>query len=271
MILLGAFALVELGLAAWVVLLGSQGGSCPLADHGFSCAAVLRPRLSQLGPVPLAFLAVGGGLASLAFTQLAALRPLSAPLARWGPGVLAAGAGFALGVQAWSYAGVGALCPYCLGISLSALGAAGAAAAVAWGERREPPWRAALALALALLVTAPLAWLQGSRLAAEDVARRAAVLELEGPRPALLLVVKPGCAYCEAMLVDTLGDPRVLARLSGSRGVELVAPGDPRLAQVELAGTPTLVCPGSRVTPLAGVTPVEATLAWLERVEAAAR
>ncbi|MEZ6184338.1 MAG: hypothetical protein R3F62_04910 [Planctomycetota bacterium] len=49
-VLLGACALLELGAAAWILLLG-QRGSCPLAGGGFSCAALIRPRLSELlGP-----------------------------------------------------------------------------------------------------------------------------------------------------------------------------------------------------------------------------
>lgn len=262
-LLLAAFALVEVGLAAWVVVLGGQG-SCPLSDSGFSCAALVRPRLGQLGPLSLAHLAVAGGLASLAFTQLAALRPLSAPLARWGPTVLSAGAGFALAVQAWSAAAVGALCPFCLGIALSACGVAAAAVGVAWRERRQSPRSAATGFALTLALGLPLAWLHGAGIAEDDAARRANVLAAGGERgPRLLLVVKDGCPFCEAMLVDTLGDPRVLERLAETRGVSLVRPDDPRLEGVALEGTPTLLAPDANLPPLAGLASPEQVLAWL--------
>lgn len=266
-VLLAACALLEVGLAAWVVVLGGQR-SCPLSGSGFSCAALLRPRLGQLGPLSLAQLAVAGGVTSLAFAQLAALRPLSAPLARWGPTVLAVGAGFALAVQAWSAAAVGALCPFCLGIALSACGAAAAAVAVAWRERRQSPRTAAAGFALTLAVCLPLAWLHGAGIAEDDATRRASVLAAGGERgPRLLLVVKEGCPFCEAMLVDTLGDPRVLARLAETRGVSLVEPGDPSLSAVELEGTPTLLAPGADLPPLTGLATPEQVLAWLEQAE----
>ncbi|MEZ6184339.1 MAG: hypothetical protein R3F62_04915 [Planctomycetota bacterium] len=159
---------------------------------------------------------------------------------------------------------MGALCPLCLLVALGAAGAALAASAAAWRGDRASLRRPALACALALAVTAPVATLRGRAIASEDAQRRAAVLAAGDPAhgPGLLLVVKPGCPYCEALILDTLGDPRALERLERSGGVSLVEPGDPRLEGIELEGTPTLLAPGRPA--LSGRVDVDELLAWLD-------
>lgn len=262
-LLLALLSLVELLLALWLAMADGQGW-CPGSASSWSCGTLFRPRLGALGPFTVASVgALGAGLTLLAAWDLL-LRGRAAASAVWLP-LLGAGAGFAVGIQALALGAQGALCPWCLLLALLSVGVAALAAAATRGARAV-----ALAAALALLVVSPLAWWRGAALAAEDQARRRAALETRGEAgPRLLLFQREGCAYCQALVPDVLGDPALLSLLGRTRGVELVGPGDPRVAALGVDGVPMLVAVDASGRALArhpGYGPPAEAAAWLERV-----
>lgn len=268
LVALGA-GLLELGLA-FAARLSSAVGWCPLEGGAFGCGALLRPRVASLGPLDVADVAVAGALVTLGLAAALLARPGRPAVARAAALTTAAGAGFAVGLQALSWTAVAALCSLCLALAAAAVLVA---ACLALAARRAgvSPLGPALAFGLALALTAGLGAWRGAGLAAEDAGRRAAVEAAGGERgPRIVLVASPGCPYCEGVRVDVLGDPAVLERLERTRGVEVVAPDDPWVEDLGVRGVPTLVAvdgAGQPIgDPLEGYrTPAEGRR-WLEGV-----
>lgn len=229
----GAFllslALVALALAAAAV--GLRQTTCPAASGPFSCAAIVRPSVSALGPVPVvAVLLVGAATQALAAGLLLG-RGAKLPFARDAAALAAAGAGFAVGLQPLGLLATGRACLLCLAVVLGQLLLAGALARVA---REAGAARRGLALAFvtALLVTGAFAFFRGGALRDRDARVRASLEAARRADGRLLLVTREGCPYCEAVLLDVLGDPAVLPRVERA-GLRLAAPGTPE-AQGEL-------------------------------------
>jgi hypothetical protein len=276
-------ALVEVGLAG-LTLLAAGSGWCPVEGASWSCGAVFRPRVSELGPLSAGQLALGGSVLSLVLSGLFAHRVSQG---RTSGGVVAAlvavpvgGAGVAWGLQPLAWAATGALCPLCLGIA-GAHSVLAALMLAAWvrsgGAGRSPglslrgPLGPGLAFAVGLVLVGGLGYARGRSLAEQDRVRLAALASVGSPEadgPRLVLLVLDGCSFCRALQTDVLGDPRVLSRLEGSRGVELVGPDDPRAKG--LRGAPILLAYRGQERvgkPLLGLVSVEECLAWLDTLE----
>src|SRR5258707_925547 len=86
----------------------------------------------------------------------------------------------------------------------------------------------AVAFAFALLATGLLATRQGLAQRAADRDARAALARAERPTGRVVLVERPGCPYCEALLLDLLARREVLARLAKTGLARReAAPGEP--------------------------------------------
>jgi hypothetical protein len=238
-----ALALVEVALAWTALQVSELAASCPELGSGIGCGAVFRPRVARLlGPLTVTHVAFVGAMATFGYAMLLNQRDLPRPLARAGLVALAAGAGFALGLQPLPWLATGAVCPVCVLLTLCACGAVALAVgpARAHGVRPRP---ALMALGLVVVVAVPLAVHRGRTIAAEDeagIARVRAAGGDEGPR--LVLVTQDGCPYCRGLLADVLADERVLRVIQRTRGVTEVRRSDPGAPKVE--GTPTLIVVG---------------------------
>lgn len=242
-LVLALVALAELALAVTLARGGAASGAwCPGEGSSWGCGTLFRPRLAALGPTSVATLAVLGASLTLGAAWYLLFRGAGSRLARRGAPLLAALAGFALGIQLLAWRAQGALCPPCLGLASLALASAGLAAAVVRRETGGGVGASAATLALAFALTAPLAWWRGGALAVEDAGRIAAARAAGGSSgPRLLLFEREGCPYCQALLADALGDPTVLPLLERTRGLESVLPGDPRVEALSIPGAPVLV------------------------------
>jgi hypothetical protein len=207
---------------------------------------VFRPRLSRLfGPLTVTQVAFVGAMASLGFSFMLNRTPPRGVVAA-GLAGLGLGAGLALGLQPLPWFAAGTLCPMCLTLAaltvallLTALLATrGAGVSRAWGVGP---------LLVLLAVVAPFSARHGARVADEDVGRVARARAASGSQgPYLLLVTQEGCAYCQGLLADVLGDERVARALMRTRGLEEVPVGDPRVRDVDGVPTraPTLIVLG---------------------------
>lgn len=249
-----AAALIELGLAAWAWIAAAQG-TCPEVP-GWSCAALLRPRLGALGPSHLSDLALLGAVLTC-LACLACAVSLAGGLSWLGAGAWrrpaaalpGLGAGIAVGAQVLSLGATGTLCPICALVAAAALSVAGLCAlGLPAAERRALLCAAALACLLAL----PAGLSRGLYLRRDDARRRAAIGELQpqAGAPRLILVAREGCAFCEALELDVLADPSSRALLERSGGLQKVpeghelalrhagGPGAPVLLVISSAGEP---------------------------------
>lgn len=265
-------ALAELGLA-FAAHLFSQQGYCPIeVGHGSACAPLIRPRLAALGPISVSHLALVFSVLSTGLCGALAAGVASPAVKRVGAALLAAGAGFGLGIQALPAALGASACLLCAGVATAVIGVA----CFFWLAARDSvKLRVPLvALTLVLLGVTPLAALRGQAIKAEDEQRRLSVSEVGGADgPQIILVSRPGCPYCEALLLDVLGDPSVLDLLGKSRGVVSAREYAPEVrVHLKVPRVPTLLAvsaDGKQIgEPLFGLQPVATVEAWLRSVTA---
>lgn len=254
-------------LAALTLFVLSAARMCPVEGSGsFSCAALVRPRLGQLGPVHVSELALFGS--ALTLGALIFLRRRPTPLAV----IPGAGAGLALSAQALSVGATDALCPLCLG--LAATSWLTALLSGLWLRRAEPRGARWLvfALLIALSFAAPLGFVRGTWLQQDDQ-RRAKLLAQAGggSGPKLYLVSREGCPHCQTLRLDVLADEAVLPLLERVSALETVDEDD-ALAQEHAGGrgAPVLFAldagGGALAQPLRGAHGVERVRRWLEGV-----
>jgi hypothetical protein len=263
-------ALVELVLA-FAAHLFAQKGYCPVElGHGSACAPLIRPRLAAVGPFTVTQFALAGSMLSIGLCGMLAFGVASQRARRLGAAILAAGAGFALGLQALPDALGVSSCALCTGLVSATL-----AVAVLYGvaARRSLKRHVPLVvLMVSLLVVAPLARLRGLEIGEEDTQRRAAVAQVGGDSgPTIFLVMRPGCPYCEALLVDVLGAPEVLSLLEKTRGVTSAREFAPEVkVHVRVPSVPTLLAvsaTGKQIgEPIVGLQPPTTVAAWLRSV-----
>lgn len=269
---LAAFALVLallwVGLAFRTQLHAAQR-TCPASAKGAACVPLLRPRVAAIGPVSASQIALVGAVFAVGVCGLLAMGKAPSALIRGGPALLAAGGGFAIGLQALPLGLDSPWCPLCLsvvgvsnGVALLAVLAARKAAGGA---------TASVAFAVVLVLTAPTAFWRGQALRTDDAARRAAVEAVGGETgPKLVMATRPGCPFCEAMLLDALGDPGVLDLLVRTRGVRQVREFMPEVKQhMQVPMVPALLLVSSEGVligaPLVGLKDSETVRAWLEQ------
>jgi hypothetical protein len=221
-----ALALVLVALALHANAIALRQATCPVADSSaLSCAAIVRPSLASLGPVSVTVVLLVGALVQALAALLLFLRGARLPFARDAALVAALGAGFALGLQPLAFVVTGKACPTCLAVVLVQAGLAVVLARVARGAGASSrPHVVLFALALALTGGAGLA--RGVSLRADDERRLSALRAAERADGRLLLVTREGCPYCEALLLEVLGDPAVLPRVE-RLGLRRAAPGTP--------------------------------------------
>lgn len=219
-----ALLLVGLGLLAGAISLRKAG--CPAAGAGLSCAPIVRPSLSSLGPVPVVAVLLVGGLAEVLAAALLLARGARLPFARDAALAASAGAGFALGLQPLTLVATGQACPVCVACVLVQLLLAFTLGALA-REAGAPARPILAAFAVVLVATGALSVRQGLSVREEDRARRAALRACEREDGRLVLVAREGCPFCEALELETLASPEVLP-LVRRAGLLVVAPGDLR-------------------------------------------
>tara|TARA_R110002072_G_scaffold101720_2_gene224059 strand:+ start:144 stop:953 length:810 start_codon:yes stop_codon:yes gene_type:complete len=232
---------LALAVAAWVITLSKNEGLCP-GGATFSCSGLFRERLGSLGPLHLSQLApLGAVLTLIALVGLRLYPAQARGLRRAALCVPAWGAGIAIAAQVLALKVNGAPCLVCLGVAVAALGAALVTlpSLASLAERR---W-----LLGAFLITLGLAggaaFGRGHWLQQDDAQRRSRLEALSGQTgPELVLVTRPGCAFCTILELDRLGDPSLRDLLGGSRGFRRVPESDP-LAQRHAGGpgTPVLL------------------------------
>lgn len=254
-------------LAALVLFVLSAARMCPVEGSGsFSCAALVRPRLGQLGPVHVSELALFGSALTLGALIFLLRRPK--PLAL----IPGAGAGLALSAQALSVGATDAVCPLCLGLAgtsfLTAL------LTGLWLRRAEPTGARWLvfALLIALSFAAPLGFVRGTWLQQDDQRRAKLLTEAGGgPGPKLYLVSREGCPHCATLRLDVLADEGVFPLLKRVSVFETVSE-DHALAKAHAGGkgAPVLFALDERgeavSKPLRGAYGVEHVRRWLEGV-----
>lgn len=221
-----ALALVLLALVVSAIEL--RATTCSETGGLFSCAAIVRPRLSSAGPVSISAILLVGSFTQLLATVLVLAKGARLPFARDAALVAALGAGFAVGLQPLALLATGRACPVCLAVVVVQVGLAVALGRLARGAGASGR-PLLLASGGALAVTALLATLAGRAVALEDERRRAALRACERPDGRLVLVTRAGCPYCEALLLDVLADPAALPRVERA-GLRLVPPGSPDAA-----------------------------------------
>ncbi|HBP23626.1 MAG TPA: hypothetical protein DEA08_38350 [Planctomycetes bacterium] len=263
-------ALAAAGLqlvAALTLFVLSAARMCPVEGSGsFSCAALVRPRLGQLGPVHVSELALFGSALTLGALIFLLRRPK--PLAL----IPGAGAGLALSAQTLSVGATDALCPLCFGLAL--LTGLTALLTGLWLRRAEPAGARWLvfALLIALSLAAPLGFVRGTWLQQDDLRRAKLLSEAGGGAgPKLYLVSREGCPHCETLRLDVLADEAVFPLLKRVSTFETVAEDD-ALAQEHAGGpgAPVLFAldgEGKAVAkPLRGAHRAERVRRWLEGV-----
>ncbi|RMG07628.1 MAG: hypothetical protein D6731_23430 [Planctomycetota bacterium] len=270
----GGLALLAAGLefsCACAALFAAAAGICPANGEGglLGCDVLLRRRLiAPWAGVPLTAVALlGSGLTVVLSVALVAgwlRRGAALGAAR----LLAGAAGFALGLQVFGPLATGRACPLCLGVAASAsLAAVFFAVEVRGRHGLRWVWPV---FALCLVASAGAATVTGRRIAAEDARRRAAVRSAGAAAagPELWVVVREGCPFCEALLLDGLGEPELLQRLTAVRGVRVVAAASPAGQPFAREGVPVLVLRapgGEELARLRGARPPEEIARWLDR------
>jgi len=205
-----SLALALAALAIFALLVEERFATCP-GRGGFTCATLVRPALRSLFFIPIApVFFVGAGAQALAALLL--LRKTRERFARDVARASALGAGFALGLQPLALLVTRAVCPFCLAalVLQLALALTFAKIARAEGARAAP---LALAFLVALAATGPGAIVAGMKQRARDEEALARLAKLERSDARLVLLERDGCPYCEALLLDVLSEPHVLARL----------------------------------------------------------
>ena len=250
--IVGALAALQTlftGAAVW----SSVSGWCPLDATHVGCAALSRARVGSVGPVSLTGAAAVGAMALwVAVPWLA----LGRTLATARP-VVAGVAGVSLGLQVYGWSATGSVCPLCAGIA-----ATWCAAAACWRGRRG---QAAGVFVGVCVVVSSLGWWGGQVLRRADAARLEALREVGGEGGVqLVLYTRAGCPFCHAFQVDTLGDPRVLAVLEGTRGVRVEEVDGAEQRRLGLRGVPTLEAVGEERARLEGYVEVAGVLVWLQ-------
>jgi hypothetical protein len=263
-------ALMEVGLA-FAAHLFSQQGYCPVElGHGSACAPLIRPRLAALGPISVSQAALVYSVLSMGLCGALASGLMPHRIKRLSAILLSAGAAFGVGIQALPLALGAAACLLCTGVATAVTAVAG----FFWLAARDSVnGRVPLiAFSLVLLAVTPLAALRGQAIKAEDEQRRGQVSEVGGADgPQIILVSRPGCPYCEALLLDVLGDPTILDQLAMSRGVITAREYAPEVrVHLKVPRVPTLLAvsaDGKQIgEPLLGLQPLEIVDAWLRSV-----
>ncbi len=220
------FALTLLTLTLWALAIGA-GATCPTETGLFSCTTLVRPALTELGPLPVTpLIALGAATEALAALLLLA-RGAKLPFARDVAILAALGAGFALGLQPLPLLVVGRACLVCLLILACQLALSLTLAKVA--KDAEAPQRPiALAFIFALVGTTALATTRGLAQRRTDEESRTALARVERTQGRILLIEKPGCPYCEALRLDLLAQPPFLKALEKTGLARREAgPGEP--------------------------------------------
>jgi hypothetical protein len=206
-----AVALSLLAVALYALAIEERFAHCP-GGEAFSCATLVRPALRALGPLPLApAVAIFAATETLAASLLLA-RGAKKPFARDVAALAALGAGFALGLQPLALLVLERACLVCLFTLLAQLALAVLLSVIA--TRAGAGRRASVLLfALALLGTGAVSSRQGLAQRRKDEDAKAALARLERKDARLVLVERSGCPHCEALLLDLLARPEILARL----------------------------------------------------------
>ncbi|MBL4847279.1 MAG: hypothetical protein JKY65_17305, partial [Planctomycetes bacterium] len=176
--------------------------------------------------------------------------------------------GLALAAGVLTLSATRALCPLCLLVAISALTASG----LAFGSLPTPERRRFLQVfGLVLVLGCGLSLGRGLWLRSDDRARKARLEQIGGPSgPQLLLVTRPGCAFCTTLELDVLADPSLADALGRTRGLERIDEADPRAkAHAGGRGAPVLIAldaQGRSLGRLRGVEPIEAVRAFLVSV-----
>jgi uncharacterized membrane protein len=207
-----ALALTLTTLTLWALAIGHAGASCPAEAGTFSCVALVRPALRSLGPVPLAPLVALGAATEALAALLLLVRGAKVPFARDVAILSAVGAGVALGLQPLTILVAKRACLVCLLALVAQLALALVFAKIA--RTAGANMRAVGgAFFVALVTTGGGAWMQGmaQRRADDEASQALAAIERKDGR--IVLVERRGCAYCEALRLDLLARPEILARL----------------------------------------------------------
>ncbi len=202
-----------LAVALWALAIGARATNCPLEASAFSCLALVRPSLRALGPIPIAPVLGLGAAVETVVALLLLARGARLPFARDAAILATLGAGFALGVQPLALLVASRACLVCL-LALAcqlALALTLGKLAVATGARARP---IVAAFAVALVATSAAAVIQGAAQRRIDEDARKALGHAERASGRLVLVERPGCPYCEALLLDVLARPDVLPRVT---------------------------------------------------------